>query len=85
VGRIFLQNFVSRIPFDKSYLVKDTKNRIIELGGSIPPPSETRKFIFIKNLGFRIASLIKAWLWNMERVVRREWDKFLAFLFRDGV
>ena len=85
MGRIFLQNVVSRIPFDKSYLVKDTKNRIIELGGSIPPPSETMKFIFIKNLGFRIASLIKAWLWNMERVVRRESDKFLAFLFRDGV
>ena len=52
MGRIFLQNVVSRIPFDKSYLVKDTKNRIIELGGSIPPPSETKKIIFIKNSGF---------------------------------
>jgi len=85
-SRIFLQNFVSKIQIDKSYLVKDTKNRIIELGGSIPPLSETRKFNFIKKiLGLRIASLIKTWLWTMERLVRMEWDKLLAFLFRDGV
>jgi glycosyltransferase involved in cell wall biosynthesis len=82
----FLQTFVAGIPADKSYIVKDTKNRIIELGGSIPPPSETKKFIFIRKiLGYRIAQLIKRWLWNMERLVQMEWDKFMAFLFRDGV
>lgn len=85
-SRIFLQNFVAGIPLENSYIVKDTKIRIIELGGSIPPPSETRKFNFIKKiLGFRIADFLKKWLWNMELIARREWDKFLAFLFRDGV
>ena len=81
----YLQNLVSRISSEMSYLVKDTKIRIIELGGSIPPPSESWKFILIKKiLGLRIANLIKKWLWDIERLVRKEWDKFLAFLFRDG-
>jgi glycosyltransferase involved in cell wall biosynthesis len=85
-SRIFLQNFVAGIPLENSYIVKDTKIRIIELGGSIPLPSETRKFVFIKKiLGLRIASLIKKWLWNMELLVRKEWDRFLAFLFSDGI
>jgi glycosyltransferase involved in cell wall biosynthesis len=84
--RTFLQTFVAGIPADKSYIAKDTKNRIIELGGFIPPPSETRKFIFIRKiLGYRIAQLIKRWLWNKQRLVQMEWDKFMAFIFRDGV
>jgi hypothetical protein len=70
-----------------SDLVEDTKNRIIEMGGSISsPPSESRKFILIKKIfGLRIANFIKKRLWDIERLVRKEWDKFLAFIFRDGV
>jgi glycosyltransferase involved in cell wall biosynthesis len=84
--RIFLQTFIAGIPADKSYIANETKNRIIELAGSIPPPSETRKFIFIRKiLGYRIAQFIKRCLWNIERLVKMEWDRFMSFLFRDGV
>jgi glycosyltransferase involved in cell wall biosynthesis len=82
----YLQNLLSTISTEMSYLVEDTKNRIIKLGGSIPPPSESRKYIFIKKiLGLRIANSIKKWLWDIERLVRKECDRFLAFLFRDGI
>jgi glycosyltransferase involved in cell wall biosynthesis len=82
----YLQNLVSGISTDMSYLVEDTKKRIIEMGGSIYPPSESRKFIFIKKtLGLRIANFIKKWLWDIERLVQKEFEKILAFLFRDGV
>lgn len=81
----YLQNLLFTVSTEMSYLVEDTKNRIIELGGSIPPPSESRKFTLIKKiLGLRIANSIKKWMWDIERLVRKEWDKFLAVLFRDG-
>ena len=82
----YLQSNIS-LPDDvESPAIEANRNRIIELGGSIVPPTKTKKFNIIKKIiGMKTALLLKRKLWNMEIVVRKSWDKLLANIYGDGI
>jgi len=82
----YLQRIIS-VPYRvNSTVIETNQKRIIELGGSITPPSESRKFIIIRKfLGLKTAKKLKIRLWNIEIAIRKYWDKLLAILFRDGI
>ena len=82
----YLQSNISLPDNVDSPAIEANRKRIIELGGSIVPPTKTKKFTFVEKIfGMKTATSIKRRLWNMEIVVKKNWDKLLAKLCRDGI
>ena len=82
----FLQRFLNKIPNGDPKIILSNRNRIISLGGQYNIPIETKKFSIFKNiLGINTARLLKRWLWNSEIILRKTWDKLLAFLTEEKV
>ena len=82
---IFLQNFLSRVYYedDEIEAIKLVKDKITELGGTLPERKESIKFFVLRSIfGLKIARHIKSRLWDFEIIARRIWDKFLFNLFQ---
>lgn len=77
----YLQRFNNNIYFKYFDIVKANQKRIVELGGEITFPTETKKFTIFKYIfGKHATRRFKGWLWNLEVILRGKWDKFIAYL-----
>jgi glycosyltransferase involved in cell wall biosynthesis len=82
----FLQAFNNKIHPENSEIILKNQKRILELGGEIIIPTETKKFAIFKSLfGTKISFMLKKWLWNLEIIFRNKWDKLLSFIFKDEI
>jgi len=78
---IFLQRFINKIHLGDPKIILKNQKRIIELGGEVTFPTETKKFNIFKYIfGPNAARIVKKWLWNLETTFRNKWDKLLAYL-----
>lgn len=76
-----LKDIIDSIYEKDSGIVREIQKRIIELGGSVTGTSKSRKFtIAEKLLGLDTATSLKSWLWNLEIILQRSWDKLYCVL-----
>ena len=77
----YLQRFNNNIYFKHYDIVKANQKRIVELGGEITFPTETKKSSIFKYIfGTKATKISKKWLWNLEITFRKKWDKLLAYI-----
>ncbi len=77
----YLQRFNNKIYVKHFDIVKTNQKRIVELGGEITFPTETKKFsIFKYILGTNATRILIKWLWYIEITLKNKWDKLLAYL-----
>ncbi len=80
-----LQKIINTLYQNDSSIIGKNQKRIIELGGSITPVSRTTKFTMVqKILGLQKATTLKTKFWNLEILIRRNWDKLLSVINRDA-
>lgn len=78
-SRIFLERFYSRFIYDDNEIpqIKLVKDKILELGGQIPPKEETLRFsILRKILGLSLARKVKILTWSVQRIVYKFLNRF---------
>lgn len=74
-----LQKFITKIHVGDPQIILKNQNRIKELGGEISFPTESKKFTILRYIfGKDLTRKLKNYLWNIEVLFRRMWDKFLA-------
>ncbi len=80
-----LQKFISsHYPADAE-IINTIQKRIVELGGTVSAPKESRKFYFIRKIfGWKTARFFKKWLWELEVRLYKNWDQLLAKLSRNS-
>lgn len=79
-----LQRFITKIHIGNSQIILKNQNRIVELGGEISFPTESKRFTILKYiLGKHVTRKLKNLLWNIEIAVRGIWDRFLMYLSKE--
>jgi glycosyltransferase involved in cell wall biosynthesis len=77
----YLQRFNNNIYLKHYDIVKANQKRIVELGGEITLPTETKKTNILKYIiGINATQTLKKWVWNLEITFRTKWDKLLAYI-----
>ncbi|MGD8306656.1 MAG: glycosyltransferase family A protein [Ignavibacteria bacterium] len=78
-----LQRFITKVHVGDPQIILKNQNRIMELGGEISFPTESKKFTIIKYIfGKHATRKLKNYLWNVEVFVRSVWDRFLVYIFK---
>jgi glycosyltransferase involved in cell wall biosynthesis len=80
-----LQKFInSHYPADAE-IINNIQKRIVELGGTVSSPKESRKFYFVRKIfGWKTSRFFKKWLWELEVGLYKNWDQLLAKLSRNS-
>ena len=77
----YLRNFINKTQYADLEIISRNKKRILELGGDIGFPVESKKLAIFKFIfGTKYSIMMKEWFWNLEITIRRKWDKFLYIL-----
>lgn len=77
-----LQNLISKSYSAEPGIINILEKRIIALGGTLAPPTETWKFFLIRKvLGLKTAMFLKKWLGHVNILVRTNLEKLLATLY----